>query len=107
MAKQLTEILMESGILDAEQVKRVQLFSKQNNVTVAEAIVKFGFATEEQVTAALSKHFAVPYASRENGILVFANLWIDRVCCCNCFHATQGHQGRACLSADLQRHWCG
>ena len=70
MAKQLTEILMESGILDAEQVKRVQLFSKQNNVTVAEAIVKFGFATEEQVTAALSKHFAVPYASRENGILV-------------------------------------
>lgn len=70
MAKQLSEILMEQGALDAEQVKRVQLYAKQNNVTVAEAIVKFGFATEEQVTAALSKHFSVPYASRENGILV-------------------------------------
>lgn len=70
MAKQLSEILMEQGALDAEQVKRVQLYAKQNNITVAEAIVKFGFATEEQVTAALSKHFSVPYASRENGILV-------------------------------------
>lgn len=70
MAKQLSEILMEQGALDAEQVKRVQLYAKQNNVTVAEAVVKFGFATEEQVTAALSKHFSVPYASRENGILV-------------------------------------
>ncbi len=68
MAKQLSEILMEQGALDAEQVTRVQLYAKQNNVTVAEAVVKFGFATEEQVTAALSKHFSVPYASRENGI---------------------------------------
>lgn len=70
MAKQLSEILMEQGTLTAEQVKRAQLFSKQNNVSVAEAIIKFGFASEEKVTAALSKHFAVPYASKENGILV-------------------------------------
>ncbi|MBP3513725.1 MAG: Flp pilus assembly complex ATPase component TadA [Elusimicrobiaceae bacterium] len=70
MAKQLSEILMEQGTLDAEQVKRAQLFSKQNNVSVAEAIIKFGFASEEKVTAALSKHFSVPYASKENGILV-------------------------------------
>ncbi len=70
MAKQLSEILMEQGTLDAEQVKRAQLYSKQNNVSVAEAIIKFGFASEEKVTAALSKHFSVPYASKENGILV-------------------------------------
>ena len=70
MAKQLSEILLEQGTLDATQVKRVQLYAKQNNVPVSEAIVKFGFATEEQVTAALSKHFSVPYASKENGILV-------------------------------------
>ncbi|MBO5010848.1 MAG: Flp pilus assembly complex ATPase component TadA [Elusimicrobiaceae bacterium] len=70
MAKQLSEILMEQGTLDAEQVKRAQLFSKQNNVSVAEAIITFGFASEEKVTAALSKHFSVPYASKENGILV-------------------------------------
>ncbi len=70
MAKQLSEILMDQGTLTAEQVKRAQLYSKQNNVPVAEAIIKFGFANEEQVTAALSKHFSVPYASKENGILV-------------------------------------
>ncbi|MGN0025323.1 MAG: GspE/PulE family protein [Candidatus Avelusimicrobium sp.] len=70
MAKQLSEILMEQGTITAEQLKRAQLYSKQNNVSVAEAIIKFGFASEEKVTAALSKHFAVPYASKENGILV-------------------------------------
>ena len=70
MAKQLSEILLEQGTLDATQIKRAQLYAKQNNVSVAEAIVKFGFASEEQVTAALAKHFSVPYASKENGILV-------------------------------------
>lgn len=70
MAKQLSEILVEQGTLNEDQVKRAMLFSKQNNVTFAEAVIKFGFASEEKVTAALSKHFAVPYASKENGILV-------------------------------------
>ena len=70
MAKQLSEILVEQGTLNEEQVKRAMLFSKQNNVTFSEAVIKFGFASEEKVTAALSKHFAVPYASKENGILV-------------------------------------
>ena len=70
MAKQLSEILVEQGTLNEEQVKRAMLFSKQNNVTFPEAVIKFGFASEEKVTAALSKHFAVPYASKENGILV-------------------------------------
>ena len=70
MAKQLHEILMDQGTLSAEQVKRVQLYAKQNNISFAEAVVKMAFATEEQVTVALSKHFAMPYASKENGILV-------------------------------------
>lgn len=70
MAKQLHEILMDQGTLTAEQVKRVQLYAKQNNILFAEAVVKLGFASEEQVTIALSKHFAMPYASKENGILI-------------------------------------
>lgn len=61
---------MDQGTLSAEQVKRVQLYAKQNNISFAEAVVKMAFATEEQVTVALSKHFAMPYASKENGILV-------------------------------------
>ena len=70
MAKQINEILMERGIINAEQDKQAQLYAKQNNVTIAESILRFGYATEEQVTMALSKHFGVPYASKENGILV-------------------------------------
>ena len=70
MAKQLSEILIDQGTLTAEQVKRAQLSSKQNNISFAESVVRFGFCSEEQVTMALSKHFAIPYASKENGILV-------------------------------------
>ncbi|MBO7191033.1 MAG: Flp pilus assembly complex ATPase component TadA [Elusimicrobiaceae bacterium] len=69
MAKQLHEILMDQGTLNAEQVKRAQLYARQNNLLMADAVVKLGFASEEQVTIALSKHFAMPYASKENGIL--------------------------------------
>lgn len=70
MAKQLSEILIERGIIDDAQLKRAQLYSKQNNTTLAEAVVKFGFASEDQVTSALSKHFAIAHASIENGILI-------------------------------------
>ncbi|MBO5911237.1 MAG: Flp pilus assembly complex ATPase component TadA, partial [Elusimicrobiaceae bacterium] len=70
MAKQLNEILVEQGKITPEQDKQAKLYAKQNNISIAEAILRFGFATEEQVTIALSKHFSVPYASRENGILV-------------------------------------
>lgn len=69
MAKQLQEILIEQGMLSAEQVKRSELYAKQNNLSLAEAVVRLAFANEEQVTVALSKHFAMPYASKENGIL--------------------------------------
>ena len=61
---------MDQGTLTAEQVKRVQLYAKQNNILFSEAVVKLAFASEEQVTIALSKHFAIPYASKENGILI-------------------------------------
>ncbi len=70
MAKQLHEILIDQGILTPEQGKQAQFYAKQNNLPIADAILRSGFATEEQVTIALSKHFSIPYASKENGILV-------------------------------------
>ncbi|MBR4592486.1 MAG: Flp pilus assembly complex ATPase component TadA [Elusimicrobiaceae bacterium] len=70
MAKQLHEILMDQGALTDEQTKRAQLYAKQNNISFADSVMKLGFVSEEQVTIALSKHFSVPYASKENGILV-------------------------------------
>ncbi len=70
MAKQLNEILLEQGKITAEQDKQAQLYAKQNHISIADAILRSGFATEEQVTMALSKHFSIPYASKENGILL-------------------------------------
>jgi len=69
MAKELSEILIDQGVLNEEQLKRAQLYAKQNNTNLAEAAINLGFATEEQVTAARAKHLSFPYASKENGIL--------------------------------------
>ena len=69
MAKELGDILVEQGTLTDEQLKRAELYARQNNVSVGDALVSFGFATEEQVTAARAKHHSLPYASKENGIL--------------------------------------
>ena len=70
MAKQLSEILVEQGHLDETQLKQALIYAKQNDVQLAEAVARLGYLTEEQVTMALSKHFSIPYASKENGILV-------------------------------------
>lgn len=70
MAKSLQEILIDQGALSEEQIKKVQLYVTQNNVPFSDAIVRLGMATEDQVMMALSKHFSIPYASKENGILI-------------------------------------
>lgn len=70
MAKPLNEILIDQGTLTAEQVKKVQLYVQQNNVPFPEAVVRLGLASEDQVMQALAKHFSIPYASKENGILI-------------------------------------
>lgn len=70
MAKPLHEILVDQGTLTADQVKKVQLYVKQNNIPFSDAVVKLGLASEDKVMMALSKHFAIPYASKENGILI-------------------------------------
>ena len=69
MAKEISDILIEQGTLNEEQVKRAQMYAKQNNTTVSDAVVILEFASEDQVTSALAKHLSLPYASRENGIL--------------------------------------
>ncbi|ACC98134.1 Type II secretion system subunit [Elusimicrobium minutum Pei191] len=70
MSRKLDDILIDSGIINAEQLKKATLYANQNNVSLGDATIKLGFATEEQITIALSKHFSVPYASKENNILI-------------------------------------
>lgn len=70
MNKRLGEILIDSGVIDAEQLDRGLLFQKQNNCLIGEALVRLGFTDENTVAAALSKQLGVPLASEENRILI-------------------------------------
>lgn len=70
MAKQLIDILIESGKLDKEGLKKAELHAKQNEVSLSEALVALDIIKEEELTQAMSKQLSVPYASKQNGILI-------------------------------------
>lgn len=70
MSKKLGDVLVESGVINAEQLKKALLYHQQNNTQLGDAVIKLGFATEEQVASALAKHFSIPFASKENNILI-------------------------------------
>lgn len=70
MAKKLIEILIDQGKISQENLSKATLHANQNNMSVTDALVALGILKEEDVIIALSKQLAVPYASRDNGILV-------------------------------------
>ena len=70
MAKQLIDILLESGKLNEENLKKAQLHSKQNSLSLNESLVALDIVKEEELTQAMSKQLSVPYASKQNGILI-------------------------------------
>ncbi|MEM4368221.1 MAG: hypothetical protein QXO21_04350, partial [Candidatus Anstonellales archaeon] len=67
--KRLGEILIEQKIINEEQLNKALKFQEQNHCLIGEALVKLGYATEEQIAVALSKQLAIPYASIQNQIL--------------------------------------
>ena len=70
MAKQLIDILKDSGKLTDENLKKAEFHAKQNECSLNEALVALGIVGEEELTQAISKQLSVPYASRQNGILI-------------------------------------
>ncbi len=69
MKFRLGELLVKSGVINEEQLKRALKIQEQSGVLLGEAIIKSGFATEDAITIAISKQMGIPYASRENQIL--------------------------------------
>lgn len=67
--KKLGEILIEQKIINEEQLNKALKFQEQNHCLIGEALIKLGYATEEQVAIALSKQLGIPYASIQNQIL--------------------------------------
>lgn len=70
MAKKLTDILKEQGKLNEEGLAKATLHSNQTGLSVQDSLVTLGIVKEEDITIAISKQLAVPYASKENGVLV-------------------------------------
>ncbi|MCX7648788.1 MAG: hypothetical protein N2Z60_09265, partial [Elusimicrobiales bacterium] len=67
--KRLGEILIEQKIIDEEKLSKALKYQEQNRCLIGEALIKLGYATEEQVAIALSKQLGIPYASIQNQIL--------------------------------------
>ena len=70
MAKQLIDILIENGKLSQEDLKKAQLHAKQNEMPLNDALIALDIIKEEELTQAISKQLSVPYASKQNGILI-------------------------------------
>ena len=70
MAKQLIDILIESGKLTQEDLKKAQLHAKQNETSLNDSLIALDIVKEEELTQAMSKQLSVPYASKQNGILI-------------------------------------
>jgi len=52
--KKLGEILIQSGVINEEQLAKALKFQTQTPCLIGEALVKLGYASEEQVSMALS-----------------------------------------------------
>ncbi|MBI5883105.1 MAG: Flp pilus assembly complex ATPase component TadA [Elusimicrobia bacterium] len=65
----LDQILLQGNVLNEEQHSRALKTAQQARCQFAEAVIKLGFATEEDIAVAMSKQIGVPYASKENKIL--------------------------------------
>ena len=59
--KRLGEILVEEGILKAEQIHDVLKRQRVTGELFGEALVNLNFVTDADIASALVKHFALPY----------------------------------------------
>ena len=66
---ELGDILVASAVITADQRDKAVKTATQAKCLFGEAVVKLGFAKEEDIAIALSKQLSIPYASRENKIL--------------------------------------
>ncbi|MFI5360456.1 MAG: GspE/PulE family protein [Elusimicrobiota bacterium] len=65
----LAEILVASGVLNEEQRDKADKAALQAKSHFSDAVVKLGFAKEDDIAIAYSKMHGIPYASRDNKIL--------------------------------------
>lgn len=66
----IADIMVAGGVLTAEQRDKASKASQEARCSFEEAVLKLGYASENAVAMALSKQLGIPWASKENKILV-------------------------------------
>jgi len=63
MKKKLGEYLLESGLIDEQQLNYALKSQRQLGGTLGEAVIRLGYATEDQVLSALSRQMSIPHVN--------------------------------------------
>ena len=59
-------LLIKGGVLSKDQVVDAENLARQQNTTLAQSLIKLGYATEEEVMRALAKTHRVPYVDLDS-----------------------------------------
>jgi type IV pilus assembly protein PilB len=65
VSKQLGELLIERGIINAAQLEKALKFQKENGGLIGQIFVNLGFAKEEEIAQALTVQYGFPYLPLE------------------------------------------
>ncbi|MEE8376839.1 MAG: ATPase, T2SS/T4P/T4SS family, partial [Candidatus Aminicenantaceae bacterium] len=60
MSSNLADLLVREKVLNRKQLKTAQTFQKENEVSMASAVVSLGYLSEEEVTQTLSREYGYP-----------------------------------------------
>ena len=63
--KKLGQILLENGIISRDDLEEAIKKQKIDGKLLGEDLVDLGYATEEEITAAVSAQYGIPYLSLE------------------------------------------
>jgi len=64
--KHLGELLVERGVIDREQVAMAMAYQNEKGGLIGEILVELRFATEEDITQALTCQYGFPYLPLSN-----------------------------------------
>lgn len=62
--KSLSDILLEEGLIEPEELKKAQSLEKKSNIPLPQILIKRGFLNEDDVLRAQGKLYQIPFVER-------------------------------------------